>query len=233
VSDAAAPAVDQVAGGEAADGFIVGADIGSAGPGEAPVDQDVGYAARFDAFKEAERRRRLGRGEQQAIHLACQQAVHFAALHRAILLGIADHDVVAERADGGGDALGDFGEEGMHQVGNDQADHKGAARGQTARHPVGLVVEFLDAGQHTATGFRADIGASPNYLGNGHHADIEIARNVFQAYRRGGRVRHGDRGAGRRRRMLCKRSEGEYSNLRRYGRRTREVAQVAVRVIAC
>src|ERR1035438_4825306 len=192
MGDAAAPALDQVAGGEAAYGFVVGADIGSAGPGEAPVDQDVGDAAGFDAFEEAERRRRLGRGEQQTIHLARQQAVHFAALQRAVLFGIADHDVVAQRADSGGDALGDLGEEGVHQIGNDHSDHEGAARRETARHPVGLVVELLDAGQHPAARFRADIGASPDYLGNGHHADVEIARDVLQAYRRGGSVSHGD-----------------------------------------
>src|ERR1019366_53344 len=195
VGDPAASALDQVAGGEAAYGFVVGADIGSAGHGEAPVDQDVGDAAGLNAREEAERRRRLSRGEQQTIHLARQQAVHFAALQRAVLFGITDHDVVAQRANGGGDALGALGEEGVHQVWNDQPDHEGAPRGQTARHPVGLVVEFLDAGQYTAARFRADIGASPDYLGNGHHADVEVARDVFQAYRRGGRVRHGDENA--------------------------------------
>ena len=185
VGDAAASALDQVAGGEAADGFIVGADIGCVGIGEAAVDQDVGHAAGFDAFEEAEGRGRLGGGEQQAIHLAGQQAVHFAGLDGAIFFGVADHDVVAERADGGGDALGDFGEEGVHQVGHDQADHEGAARGQTARHPVGLVVEFLDAGQHAAARFGADIGASADHLGNRHHADIEIAAQCPSSVREG------------------------------------------------
>ena len=65
VGDAAAAALDQVTGGQAADGFIVGADVGGVGVGEAPVDQNVGNAARFDAFEKTERRRRLRRGEQQ------------------------------------------------------------------------------------------------------------------------------------------------------------------------
>src|ERR1035438_5302818 len=116
VGDPAASALYQVAGGEAADSFIIGADVGCVGLGEAPVDQDVGHAARFDAFEEREGSRRLGRGDQQAIHLARQQAVHFAGFDRAIFLGVADHHIVAQRADGGGYALGDFGEEGVHQV---------------------------------------------------------------------------------------------------------------------
>ena len=141
--------------------------------------------------KRLEGRRRLGGGKQQAIDLAGQQAVHFAGFDRAIFFGVADHDVVAERADGGGDALGDFGEEGVHQVGHDQPDHEGAAGGETARDPVGLVVELLDAGQHAAAGFGADIGASADHFGDRHHTDIEVLRNVLQAYGSSGSVRHG------------------------------------------
>ena len=81
--------------------------------------------------------------------------------------------------------------------------------------PFGLVVEFLDAGQHTAAGFGSDIGTTPHDLGDCHHTDIEIARDVLQTYRRGGNVSHVDSGAGRRRRMRCKPSEGEYTKLRR------------------
>ena len=65
-------------GGEAADGLIVGADIGCVRVGEAAVDQDVGHAAGFDAFEDVERRGRLRGGEQQAIDLARQQALDFA-----------------------------------------------------------------------------------------------------------------------------------------------------------
>ena len=80
VGDAAAAAIDQVLGGDAADGFIVGADIRGVHGGEAAVDQHVGNSARFDAFKDGERGGRLRGGQQQAIDLAAEETIDFARL---------------------------------------------------------------------------------------------------------------------------------------------------------
>src|SRR5262249_46506086 len=78
----------------------------------------------------------------------------------------------------------------MHQVGDNQSDHEGTACGQAARHPVGLIVYFFDAGEYPAARLCADVGASANYLGHRHYTDVEIAGYVLQANRRAGRVRH-------------------------------------------
>ena len=72
---------------------------------------------------------------------------------------------------------------------------------------LGQSRESIPLGASAIARFGADIGASPHYLGNGHHTDIEIARNVLQAYRRSGSVSHVDKGAGPRREMLRERSE--------------------------
>ena len=101
----------------------------------------------------------------------------------------------------GGDALGDFGEEGVHQVGHDQPDHEGAPRRQAARHPVGLVIQLLDAGQHAAAGFRPT-SAHPRTTLETSSPTLEILRDILQAHRGVGEVGIGSY-----------RSVGEYSNL--------------------
>src|SRR5437763_6223020 len=144
MGDAAAAAFNKMPGGEASDSAIIGAHVGRVGGGELAVNQNVWHAARLDAFENLHGSGRLGGGDDETIYLARQQAVHFAGFESAVLLGIADHHVVTQGANGARNAFGDFGEEGVHQVRDNEPDDEGAASGEAARHPVGLIIEFLN-----------------------------------------------------------------------------------------
>ena len=78
------------------------------------------------------------------------------------------------------EGFGELREEGMDEVGDDEADGVGASAGQAARHHVGLVVQLLHALQHALAGLFADVAVAAQHLGDGDGGDAEIARDVFQ-----------------------------------------------------
>ena len=190
VRDAAAAAFDQVLGRQPANRFIVGPHVGRVHARDSAVHQHIRHAARFDPREYVFRIRRLGRRQNEPIHLTRQQAVDFAGLQARIFFGIADHHVVTQRPHGAGYTFGDLGKERMHQVRHHQAYHECAPRRQAARHPVGLVVEFLDTGEHPATGFGTDIGAAPDNFRYGHNRDVQVPGYVLQTHWRTWRIRH-------------------------------------------
>src|SRR5690349_23991789 len=94
--------------GHPADLFVVRAHVSRLGANEAPIDEDVGNAPRFDALEEFRGGRRLCRRNDQSVDLTRHQTLYFARFQYAILFGIADHYVEPKRSDGFGYALGDL-----------------------------------------------------------------------------------------------------------------------------
>ena len=194
VGDPPAAALDQMLGRQPANSLVIGAHVGRAWARNSAVHQHVRHPARFDFREYFFRVRRLHRRQDQAIHLARQQTFDLARLQAGIFFGIADHHVVTERPHGAGYAFGDFGEKRVHQVRHHQPHDERAPRRQAARHPIGLVVQFLDAGENAAACLGTDIGAAPHNFRDGHNRDVQVLGYVFQSHWRIRRIWHGRTG---------------------------------------
>jgi hypothetical protein len=68
-----------------------------------------------------------------AVYPACQQTVDFERFELRVLIRIRDNDVVAAGTQLARNALRDFGEKRMHQIGDDQPDQIRPARYHQAR----------------------------------------------------------------------------------------------------
>ena len=82
----------------------------------------------------------LACSDQQRVDTARQQVVNLFPLHLGIFFGRRQDELVATLPQACLQALGEFGEEGVHEVGDDQADGVALTRRQTAGQQIRLVV---------------------------------------------------------------------------------------------
>src|ERR1700722_99295 len=80
-----------------------------------------------------------------------------------------------------GEPFGDFAEEGMDEIGHDEADERTAAGDQTARGEVWAVVQMLHALKDFGLGIFGDVGPIAQSARNGDHRNAEFGGYVFQA----------------------------------------------------
>jgi len=78
------------------------------------------------------------------------------------------------------EGLGKLGEEGMNEIGDDEADGISSSAGEAASHHVGLIVQLLHALEDAFACFFADICIAAQDLGDGDDGDTKIARDVFK-----------------------------------------------------
>ena len=125
---------------------------------------------------------RVDRRQDDAIDLAIEQHLQLRTLARRILADVAQQQPVAERMDVLLDRRHDLDEEGVHQVGDDDAERVGTAQRQAARDGVGTVAELLDLGEHALAHLVPDVAAIVEHLRDSRHRHSES----------GGDVSHGD-----------------------------------------
>ena len=153
VGNEPAAAFDQVPRGQHAHRFIVHADEVRRQPFELAVKQHVGNALFFDATEGFDPA--LRGGDNQCVHAAGQHLVHLVAFEFGILFRTGDDQSIAVLAQHRRQAFGHLREEGMHEIGDHQADNVAATGYQRAGGEVGTVVQFL----HSAS---ALVRASPH-----------------------------------------------------------------------
>ena len=163
----------------AAHGFVVHPDEIRRQAGKTPVDQHVGPFAFLDAPERLHGP--LRGGDNQRVHTAGKHLVDLLPLQFRALFGRGNQQAVALDAQRAGKALGHFGEERMHQIGNHQADGERAAGNQGASRQVRLVVQLLHSLEHALPGFIADVLVIPEDLRDGHDGNAEIPGDVLHS----------------------------------------------------
>ena len=138
------------------------------------VLQDVGVA------------RAVRRGEDDAVDLTAAEHGELGPLLVRILAGAAEQQAVAAHARHRLDAGDDFHEEGVHQVGDDDAEGVGAAQAEAAGDGVALVAELVHLGEHAGARGLADVVVVVEHLRDRGDRDAELAGDALH----GGRV-HG------------------------------------------
>jgi hypothetical protein len=129
------------------------------------------------------------RGDDDAVDLAAAEHRELGPLLVRILAGAAEQQAVAANARHRLDAGDDFHEEGVHQVGDHDAEGVGAAQAEASGNGVSLVAELVHLGEHPRAGRRADVVVVVEHFRDGGDRDPELAGDALH----GGRV-HGDRG---------------------------------------
>ena len=103
-----------------------------------------------------------------------------AAFGLGVFLGVEDHHSITEGLQQKRNAAGDLIEEGVHQVGQHEADEVGAARDHATGDPIGLIP--LPAGACLRTLSRvpfADVFAIAQRLGDGHLRNAFVGGDIF------------------------------------------------------
>ena len=98
-----------------------------------------------------------GGGDDEAIGAAAEQHVDLAALARGVAGGVADDERVAVHLDGLLEAGGNFGEKGVRDLRNDDADNVRFARDEAARPAVRTVIELTGAVLNALAGLVLDV----------------------------------------------------------------------------
>ena len=106
----------------------------------------------------------------------------FLLLEFGIFFRGGDDEAVPVPANGERETFGDFRKERMDEVGNDQANERGAAGDQASGSEVGPVTELFDLDDDAFAGRLADIGMIPQRLGNGHHGNAEFAGDILHVH---------------------------------------------------
>lgn len=181
VGDALAAAGDQVFGGGAADGdsvaaYEIGGEVGLATAGKDEGNAGIGEDAKFGGVFEGARG-----AEEKAFHAMGEEGLDLCVFKFGAVFGIAEVQEVALAAEGGGCAVGEFGEVGQFERRHDEADGFGAAAEQLCREGIGAVVERMGAFDDAAAGLFTDIGVTAERFGNGHGADAEVGGDVLEA----------------------------------------------------
>ena len=150
------------------------------------IDHDDADALRGEALQEIGVAGGVRRGQDDAVHLALTQQLEFIALLARILVRAAQQQTVAARARDRFEAGDDLDEEGVHQIGDDDAERVRAAEGKAAGDGVGLIAEFGDFGEYAGAGGVADVLAVVQDLRDGGDRHPQLAGDPFH----GGGRRH-------------------------------------------
>ncbi len=97
------------------------------------------------------------RGDDDAVDLTAAEHRELGPLLVRILAGAAEQQAVAAHAGHRLDAGDDLDEEGVHQIGDHDAERVGAAQAEAAGDGVALVAELLHLGEHPRAGGVADV----------------------------------------------------------------------------
>ena len=181
VGDALAALRDEVLGGERSQFVVFHADVIGVGAGQHAVDQNVRRLIGLEHLEQFEPSFALRGGDDQAVDFAVDQHIHLAPFHVAVFLGVGNDHLIAERMEFAGDALGDFSEEGVHQVGQHQSHHIGAAGNHAARDPVGLIIQLAHPLEHAVARFFADVAVVAKSLRNRHQRHAEVVGDILHA----------------------------------------------------
>ena len=146
------------------------------------IDQHQSLAGGDDPRQERVAVLRVHRREDDAVDLAVQQHLQLRTLARRIFADVAQQQPIAERMDVLLDRCHDLDEEGVHEVGDEDAEGVRTAQRQAARNGVGTVAELLDLGEHALAHLFPDVTAIVEHLGDSRHRHPES----------GGDVSHGD-----------------------------------------
>jgi hypothetical protein len=178
VGDALASDVDEVAGGHLAHHDVVGADEVGGEVREVAIKEKVGRAfiAKLVEVFEAG----LAGSDEENVDSATEEGANFLALDLGILLGGGEDEGAVAGAQHAAERFGELGEEGMGEVGDDEADGVGFSTGETAGEHVGLIVQLLHALEHALACFFTNVCVASEHLGDGDYGNSEIACNVLE-----------------------------------------------------
>ena len=161
-------------------GLVVDLDAAYAGAGDAGVEEYEGDVAAAEDFDEGVIH--LGGHDGYAVDFALEHAGD-AELHAlGVVVGIGDEDFLAVDY---GDVLEGFyelGEEGVGDVGDDEAVEAGASGAEGAGVGVGVEVEGLDGATDALGGARADLGRPVHGAGDGGGRDVGAFGDCFDVH---------------------------------------------------
>jgi hypothetical protein len=150
VRDGAAPEVEQVEGRELPHLVVVGQHaVALDARMIVAIDHHERGALLGQLLQHVGVARRARRRQHDAVHLTPAQHLELRALLARIFTRAAEQQAEASHAGDRLDAGDDLHEEGVHQIGNDDAERVGAAEAQAARHGVALIAELFDLRQHS------------------------------------------------------------------------------------
>ena len=161
-------------------GLVVDLDAAYAGAGNAGVEEDEGDVAVAEDFDEGVIH--LGGHDGYAVDLTLEHAGD-AELHAlGVVVGVRDEDFFAVDYGDVFEGFYEFGEEGVGDVGDDEAVEAGASGSEGAGVGVGIEVEGLDGATDSLGGARADLGRSVHGAGDGGGGDVGAFGDCFDVH---------------------------------------------------
>ena len=116
--------------------------------------------------------------EKYAIDMVVAHALDELEVYVGLVVGGRDPDKIAAGVSGLLDAVGDGGEKGVGDIGEDESDDPGRLSHEHAGSLVGTVAESVDRGLDLASGLLGDVGVSIEVAGDGHSGDSRSLGNV-------------------------------------------------------
>jgi hypothetical protein len=142
-------------------------------PKKAAVEENVGDLLLLDATEALHGP--LGGGDHQGIQATAEQPLDLLALQVRIALRGRDQQAVILAAQHIGEPAGHFGEERVHQVGNNQPGRIGAPGNERAGGHVRLVVQLLDELENALARLFSNVTrVIADDLGNGYHGHARV-----------------------------------------------------------
>ena len=184
VRDAGSTGGDEVFGGEDADLVVVRADEVGVEVGVGSIEQDEGRALLGDPAEVDGGG--LAGGYDEGVEAIGHEVLDLGLFEGGVAVGGGDDEEEVVLAELGGEGLGDLSEEGVDEVGDDEADEFAVAGDEGAGHEVGAVVELFDAREDLVPCLDGDVGMVAEGLGDGDDGDSESLGDVFHADWHGG-----------------------------------------------
>ena len=151
-------------------GLVVDLDAAYAGGGGSGVEEDEGDVSAAEDFDEGFIH--LGGHDGYAVDFALEHAGD-AELHAlGVVVGVGDEDFFAVDYGDVFEGFYQLGEEGVGDVGDDEAVEAGASGAEGAGVGVGVEVEGLDGAADALGGARTDLGRSVHGAGDGGSGDV-------------------------------------------------------------
>lgn len=167
---------------EEVDGFmsaaaVIEADVGAQRADTARIEKDAGDVVGFEGSGHGGVDARGHDGDAGGAVLDHGAEGFLGAV--GFVVGEGEEDVEAEFVGGGIEGFDEAGEEGVFDVGNDEAEEVAVAAGEAAGVSVAVEVEFAHRREHALANFGRDVLGVVDDVGDGGFRDAAAGGDVF------------------------------------------------------